>query len=233
MEKKEYLNEKNYQKTKKKLIFLSLVILVLGVSIGGYLIYTGITKNKNIDSNSVDRSEVVTKLNEAENILKNKRTELEAKGITYDAFTKYTDGEAYDLKIITEALDPDSIYCISHDSINNADISSYCSLKNQLEDIDDGSVEFDKKFEKSGNSKLFIEGGFIIFASLIISLFIYMYAKQREIAAFNVQQMMPVAQEGIEKMAPTIGNAAGEVAKGVASGIKEGLNNNNSNSNQE
>lgn len=33
---------------------------------------------------------------------------------------------------------------------------------------------------------------------------------------------MPVAQEGIEKMAPTIGKVEAEVAKGISKGIKEG-----------
>ena len=53
---------------------------------------------------------------------------------------------------------------------------------------------------------------------------------------------MPLAQEGIEKMTPTVANAAGtmgkEVAKGITQGIKEGLNSNqdltnNSNENKE
>ena len=35
---------------------------------------------------------------------------------------------------------------------------------------------------------------------------------------------MPLAKEGIKKMAPTVGNAAGEIAKGITSGIKSGLN---------
>ncbi len=35
---------------------------------------------------------------------------------------------------------------------------------------------------------------------------------------------MPLAKEGIEKMAPTVGNAAGEITKGITSGIKSGLN---------
>ena len=35
---------------------------------------------------------------------------------------------------------------------------------------------------------------------------------------------MPVAQEGIEKMSPTIGNAAGTIGKSIAKGIKEGIN---------
>ena len=35
---------------------------------------------------------------------------------------------------------------------------------------------------------------------------------------------MPLAKEGIEKMAPTVGNASWEIAKGITSGIKSGLN---------
>lgn len=61
-----------------------------------------------------------------------------------------------------------------------------------------------------------------------------MITKRREITAFTMQQVMPVAQEGIEKMTPTMTNAAkemaeqmaptiGNVAKEIAKGIKEGL----------
>ena len=67
-------------------------------------------------------------------------------------------------------------------------------------------------------------GGFIILASGGIAFAIFMFAKRREILAFTAQQVMPVAQEGIEKMAPTIGNAAGTIGKGIAKGIKEGIN---------
>ena len=49
---------------------------------------------------------------------------------------------------------------------------------------------------------------------------IYMIAKRREILAFSTQQVMPVAKEGINKMAPTMGN----VAKKITKGIKDGLN---------
>jgi len=33
--------------------------------------------------------------------------------------------------------------------------------------------------------------------------------------------MMPIAQEGIDTMAPTVGNAAKEIVKGVKKGLKE------------
>ena len=58
---------------------------------------------------------------------------------------------------------------------------------------------------------------------LMIPLMTFTIAFRREMLAFQTQQVMPVAQEGIEKMTPTVGNAAGEIAKGVTKGIKEGL----------
>ena len=47
-------------------------------------------------------------------------------------------------------------------------------------------------------------------------------AHRREIAAYTTQQVMPIAQEGIEKITPTISNAAGSIAKSISKGIKEG-----------
>ncbi|MBQ6323589.1 MAG: hypothetical protein IJI22_02015 [Bacilli bacterium] len=43
----------------------------------------------------------------------------------------------------------------------------------------------------------------------------------REINAYMTQQRMPVAKEGVEKMAPSMGVAAKEIAKGVKEGLKE------------
>jgi branched-subunit amino acid permease len=47
-------------------------------------------------------------------------------------------------------------------------------------------------------------------------------AHRREITAYATQQIMPIAQEGIEKITPTISNAAGSIAKNISKGIKEG-----------
>ena len=43
----------------------------------------------------------------------------------------------------------------------------------------------------------------------------------REINAYMTQQQMPIAQEGIEKMAPSAGVAAKEIAKGIKEGLKD------------
>lgn len=41
------------------------------------------------------------------------------------------------------------------------------------------------------------------------------------LGAFTIQQEMPVKQETIEKMAPSVGEAAGTVAKGIKKGLKD------------
>ena len=58
----------------------------------------------------------------------------------------------------------------------------------------------------------------------MISLWLFILAKRREITAFTVQQTMPIAQEGIEKMTPTVANSVGTIAGSVAKGIKSGIN---------
>ena len=70
---------------------------------------------------------------------------------------------------------------------------------------------------------------------MMIGGVIMFIAHRREITAYATQQVMPVAKEGIEKIAPTIGKAGasiakemapvyGEIAKEIGKGIKEGIN---------
>ena len=76
---------------------------------------------------------------------------------------------------------------------------------------------------------LYIFGTFIILASFMISGPFYLLAKRREITAFATQQVMPVTKEGIEKMTPTMGNAAGSIAQKITKGIKDGMEDKDSN----
>lgn len=41
MSKRQYFNEEKYQKTKKKLVILAIIVLIIGILIGGGLIYLG------------------------------------------------------------------------------------------------------------------------------------------------------------------------------------------------
>ena len=296
-EKKEFLTEENYERGKKKLKMVAIIVLVIGLLIGGSLITVGILKQSKTNSNysedtikklqndieaekvnlETKKTELEGKRDEALRVekqnLENKKQELISKGIKYNNSTKYDDGESYDLKVITNVLDPSFNYCAfdeyknngltkdycllssnkDEDSIaisaiesvlsiefnycvgdtkNNMYTSRYCSLVSQLNDKSD----FNKEFDSYDSIPFYIIGGFIIIASCMFAGSIYMTTKQREILAFHAQQVMPVAQEGIEKMAPTIGKtgasitkemapAYGEIAKEISKGIKEGLKN--------
>ena len=76
----------------------------------------------------------------------------------------------------------------------------------------------------------FALGGFMMVPGLFITavgfMVRFLIGNRREITAYTTQQVMPIAQEGIEKMTPTVSNAIGsigkELAKGISSGIKEG-----------
>ena len=74
----------------------------------------------------------------------------------------------------------------------------------------------------------FAIGGFMIVPGLFLTsvglMVRFLIGNRREITAYTTQQVMPLAKEGIEKMAPTIGDAVGTIGKGLTKGIKEGLN---------
>lgn len=151
MNKTQYLNEEKYNKTKKRLQIAALIILIIGIIVGGLLLYKGINTEK-VDINALKVQ---------------KNEEFEQNGFS----------------------------------------EKYYELQEQIDRDDPKYV-----FIGIGIVVLLISG--------VSSLIIYIISKQREINAFYVQQQMPIAQEGIEKMAPSAGVAAKEIAKG----IKEGLN---------
>lgn len=195
MAENKYLNEEKYQKAEKSITLVAILLLVVGLCIGGFLIYRGVAKPG------------ASKVEELKVQLETKKSELEAKGVKYNTFAKYSDGEAYDLKIITNALDPSFDHCAFDEYKNNSITKEYCAAKNSIGD-----------FESSSFTMI---GTFICISTCMISGFILIFAKQRHIAAFQAQQVMPVAKEGIEEMAPTLGKAAGEIAKGIKKGLDD------------
>lgn len=74
---------------------------------------------------------------------------------------------------------------------------------------------------------LFALGGFLNFIGFALTIaggVVMFIAHRREITAYTTQQVMPVAQEGIEKITPTVANAAGSIAQSISKGIQEGKN---------
>lgn len=195
MGKNVYLNEEKYQKTEKKISLVAILILIGGLCIGGYLIYNGIAKPNS------SKVEVLQKK------LEEKKKELEDKGVVYNASAKYTDGEIYDLMVITNALDSSFDYCAFDECKNNSITSEYCSAKNSVGDF--------------ASIVSIMIGVFICFVSCMSFLNVFMFAKGRNITAFISQQSMPIVKESVDVMTPIAANAAKEIAKGIKEGIKD------------
>lgn len=209
MEKKEYLNEEKYQKVVKKISMLSVVILAVGFFIGGGLIAYGFIK-----SNETNIPEVVQEEEKSE-------VDIQA-----------------EIEALREELVPLSGKIDEEFKVNGFS-REFSKLIDQREGIllkmndlkaktTDASKAFDSfmdKREKIENkvkvAPYYMIGGFILFASFIVSFMIFLIAKKRDITAFSVQQSLPIAKEGLEEMAPTFGEVGKEIAKGIKEGSKE------------
>lgn len=224
MENKKALNEETYQKNKKKITKVAIIVLVVGILIGGSLIVAGLIKQIKVNSNYSEESKgrLQEKIATEKQKLETKKEELESKGIKYDSFVKYDDGESYDLKIITEALNPVFNNCAFSEYKNNALTATYCSYVQQLDEFTNSH----KNIDSFDSVPFYMFGSIVIIMSCIIAGSIYMFVKRREILAFSTQQVMPVAQEGIEKMSPVFADTAKEISKGIKEGINEADNNN-------
>lgn len=221
MEKKEYLNEEWYQGVKKKITRISLVIFLVGIVIGGSLIGYGIYKQNNAKKVNDERykeaykqskesvAKAESRLKEIENEISTLNSEYNAKNQECDSldmtasdwYTKVNQCHRDAAAIKTKINDLES----EQFQLKNADYTVY--------------------YDKINSNKYIIfyflgAGVFVMFG--IAALVVYVIAKKREITAFTIQQSMPVAKEAIDKMAPTVGSAAGEIAKGITEGIEEG-----------
>lgn len=76
--------------------------------------------------------------------------------------------------------------------------------------------ELDKEEDKYNSCEQFYAiGGVVIFLSCLVSTYMFVIIKGREINAFAAQQGMPIAKEVIEKTAPSVGKAVKEIKEEV------------------
>ncbi len=96
-----------------------------------------------------------------------------------------------------------------------------------IESAETGSINNSQMAKGAfGSIGLFALGGFMNvfgFGLTAVGGIIMFIALRREITAYTTQQVMPVAQEGIEKITPTVSNAAGSIAQSISKGIKDGM----------
>jgi hypothetical protein len=261
----EHLNEKSYNKIKKGLITLAIIVFVLFASIGGFLISKGIGNKTNIDKKYTEENRQI-EINNLNKELASKKAELSTRIIelnsqiqpTVDRITQLKRAEfngfndAYyaredEISALEKQIKPvsDQIkemeLCINDNTCsfsNDKDIKSIKEVNEKIRDLEFYSAEHERNMRASEYIPYFMLGGFLIIFGLMISGSILAAAFGRNILAWKAQQIMPVAQEGIEKMAPTIGKVGksiakemapvyGDIAKEVSKGIKEGLKDDN------
>lgn len=234
MENKKYLTEENYEKGKKKLKTIILVILTIGFLVGGGLILTGIIKT------NAAKSEIAEKESQrTESDVQAEIAEIESKIEAIDMEITNLNAEKDKLtneqsKIFQEDFGFSDRYYAKDEEITakqneitakrNEKIklqSSKSNLETELWKMQSGFNDTKNSISTSKYIPFFMIGAFIILASCMISFVLYTFLKRREIAAFTTQQVMPIAKEGIDEMAPTVGNAVKEITKGIKEGLKD------------
>lgn len=208
-EKEKILNEEKYKKAKKTLITAAIIVAVIGISIAGNVMITGINKTKES-----------TKAYEAEKAKEPERlASLESK-ISKLKIQK-NDLEQKQSKEFKEA---------------NGFSDLYYEYKSQLNDVSENlrGVEAEKRKIEMGmdtagtpsrikgeEMSYKFQSFFILFTTLIFVAPLLFIAYRRNVMAFGVQQAMPVVKEGMEEIAPTMGKVAGSMAKEMAPVIKD------------
>ena len=212
MEKKEYLNEEKYQKTKNKISVIGKVVLTILWTVGLGLISIGIfniIKYNDKDALKQEEAKLVKIQEELEqkvNPIEDEIKKLDRdKYDTNNSEERYAiEGERKQLKLIEGAIDEFDTQCGFSDYREYELVSTYCDYR---------------KLNEMKIIAFIIPGIFISFLSFGLTMMFIMTTKRREIMAYGMQDMRPLAEEGAEKMAPT----AGKVAKHIAKGIKDGL----------
>ncbi len=221
MNTKEILNEEKYQQAKKKITRISLIILIVGVLIGIALIVVGVVTQNNVKNENKAKYDAAYKKSEQRVAEANARiAEIKSQMDELNAQYNAKKQECDSLKM----GEPDWFAKTNQCQREASDISSKITAL-EFEQLGLQNDNYKELYTPVSSMKYLIFyyiGGVVIALSCFIALMFYLIAKRREIQAFTIQQTMPLAQEAIGKMAPTIGNAAKDIAKGITSGIEEG-----------
>lgn len=218
---KQYLTEENYQRINKKFKTISLSVFIVGLLIGLGLITFGLIKTNeagqiNVEREAAATAEVEAKVAAAEQRLDEVQSELASLNSQYD--TKEAECNSMNMR--------DTDWFAKHSQCQR----EASNLQSQIMDLESEefqlehanyTVYYDKEMPEQ-YIPFYIFGGFVILASAVIALAIWLITKRRALLAYHAQSVMPVAKEGIDDIAPTVANAASSVTEGIARGIKKG-----------
>lgn len=229
MEKKKYLTEERYEKGKKVILTVAIIVLVIGITIGVALIIGGISKlnstsensnnNTTIEEDAMTEEEIDLEIVEIDNQINEINQNINSlKAEKSQEFTANGFSEKY--------YEIDSKIQDENKKISDLKLEKFTlESKKQFADndltFDTDDEKGEKLVSKGYGGMLIMIGVMVLVFTAIISGKLFMIYKRREILAFTAQQVIPVAQEGIDEIAPTIGNVAKEISKGIASGKKD------------
>lgn len=229
MKNKKYLTEENYEKGKKVILKIAIAVLIIGIVIGVSLIVAGILKI-NSASESISDNTIVEEDTMTEEEINLKITEIDNQiseiNQNINSLKAEKNQEFMDNGFSEKYYEIDSEIEIENKKISELNQEKF-KLESEKQFADNNlSLNFDEngpeKLASKGYGGMMIMGGvMVLIFTAIISGKLFMLYKRREILAFTAQQSIPVVKEGIDEMAPTIGNAAKEIAKGISSGIKD------------
>lgn len=179
---KKYLNEEQYQATKKKFVIITNIVLVVGLLLAVILLVCGIEKKSNPGTSKYNvqietlQQEIAT-LNEQ----------------------------------------------IHNEFIENGFSSQYYTLSYQIDDKEEQLSELDQKVSilEHVYIYLWVSSGFVFLLTTATVGALYVWIYQRNIKSFEIQSTMPIAQESLDTLAPTIGKVGEEIAKGISKGRSE------------
>ena len=212
----EYLNEESYEKGKAKLRVIIFVVILIGLAIGGGLIYLGINRSnpERIDSLTNELNEAKQELVTLKQTLteKNKPVTDEIKKLERVPFRGFTEDYYENQDKIAELKESIKADTKTIEDINyvfeygctfnhNVKLNKYCDIYNNLE----------KANNKYYSIPFYMFGGFVIVAAfMMIMPFIFML-KGREITSFMTEQGLPIAKESVEKMGPSVAKMAKDI----------------------
>lgn len=146
---------------KKRIPIISIIILLIGLSIGSYMIYNGLSKTNQ------------KKLNKEIEILNKTKQDLINLGIKYDENANFSENEKYNLMLITNVLKND-YYCeLDEYNINNL-TKNYCIFKKN-------------GLTKNNNSTII--GIIINIVTIILSILTIIIIKNQKIKNYEIYEI--------------------------------------------
>lgn len=215
---KEYLNEKSYNNVKKGLVFIGILVILSGLIGGGFLIKKGFDNKEAVDKEWTDENIQAkidnlqfeyTSLESQISTTANKITELERQKTneSVHAFSVEWYTLEDEIKALKKEIEP------TENKMKN--------VKSEISQLENTDIEFEKQFNSDKYIPLFVLGGIATLITLLIGAGILNNAYGRQILAWKAQQVMPIAQEGIEKMGPSIAKVVKDIKEEISEDEKD------------